>query len=163
MRLSNRRLKKRRVKHNMENYDKNSRRLTISIGNSGEYFVAGELERRDFSVAVPMSNTPVFDILAVNRKTNKQYAIQVKTTSYGKYKWIVYDKFKDSNENNNIYCVFVHLHKLDCPEYFIIPRKKVIEYLENKYKDSKVLNKTYTLSIKENDELMQYKNAWDIL
>ena len=30
---------------------------TVSIGNSGEYFVAAELERRGFTAAVPMSNT----------------------------------------------------------------------------------------------------------
>lgn len=143
--------------------EQKEKRISVSIGNCGEYFVAGELERRGFSVAVPMSNTPVFDILAVKRKTNKQYAIQVKTTSYGKYKRFVYDKFKNSNENNNIYYVFVHLHELDCPEYFIIPRKKVAEYLENKYKDSKVLNKTYTLSLNKNDELMRYRNAWDLI
>ena len=34
---------------------------TISIGNAGEYFVAGELERRGFTCAVPMSNTKDFD------------------------------------------------------------------------------------------------------
>ena len=37
----------------------------VNIGNSGEYFVAGELERRGFTVAVPMSNVKDFDILAV--------------------------------------------------------------------------------------------------
>ena len=30
---------------------------TISIGNAGEYFIAGELEKRGYTVAVPMSNT----------------------------------------------------------------------------------------------------------
>ena len=60
----------------------------ISIGNSGEYFVAGELERRGFTVALPMSNTKDFDILAINREdADKQYAIQVKTTSYKKKGW----------------------------------------------------------------------------
>ena len=43
----------------------------VNIGNSGEYFVAGELERRGFSVAVPMSNTKEFDILTINMKKNK--------------------------------------------------------------------------------------------
>ena len=52
----------------------------ISIGNAGEYFVAGELERHGFTAAVPMSNTKDFDILAINRQSYKQYAIQVKTT-----------------------------------------------------------------------------------
>ncbi len=47
----------------------------ISTGNCGEYFVAAELERRGFTAAVPMSNTKDFDILAINRETNKQIAI----------------------------------------------------------------------------------------
>lgn len=53
----------------------------ISIGNSGEYFVAGELERRGLTCGVPMSNTKDFDILAIHRETHNQYAIQVKTNN----------------------------------------------------------------------------------
>ena len=55
----------------------------ISIGNSGEYFVAGELERRGYTCAVPMSNTKAFDILAI-RRDNNQYALQVKTNKTAK-------------------------------------------------------------------------------
>ena len=51
---------------------------------AGEYFVAGELARRGFTAAVPMSNTKDFDILAINRESYKQFAIQVKTTRYKK-------------------------------------------------------------------------------
>lgn len=47
----------------------------VNTGNSGEYFVAGELERRGFTVAVPMSNVKDFDILAINRETHEQFAI----------------------------------------------------------------------------------------
>ena len=32
----------------------------VNIGNYGEYFVAGELERRGYTVAVPMSNVKDF-------------------------------------------------------------------------------------------------------
>ena len=32
----------------------------VNIGNAGEYFVAGELERRGFTVAVPMSKILIF-------------------------------------------------------------------------------------------------------
>ena len=39
----------------------------VNIGNSGEYFVAGELERRGYTVAVPMSNVKDFDLLAIER------------------------------------------------------------------------------------------------
>ena len=52
----------------------------ISVGNAGEYFVAGELERHGFTAAIPMSNVKDFDILAINRSTFKQFAIQLKTT-----------------------------------------------------------------------------------
>lgn len=64
----------------------------ISIGNSGEYFVAAELERRGYTAAVPMSNTKDFDILAINRATYKQIAIQVKTTQYKQKKWVLNKK-----------------------------------------------------------------------
>ena len=60
----------------------------ISIGNAGEYFVAGELERHGFSVAVPMSNTELFDILALNRISLRQFAIQFKTKHLTKKKRI---------------------------------------------------------------------------
>ena len=42
----------------------------VNIGNSGEYFVAGELERRGYTVAVPMSNVKDFDILAICWRLN---------------------------------------------------------------------------------------------
>ena len=66
-----------------------------NIGNAGEYFVAGELERRGFTVGVPMSNVKDYDILCIN-KNGKQFALQVKTTSYGSNKWIL------SNKNEKI-------------------------------------------------------------
>lgn len=65
---------------------------SISIGNSGEYFVAAELERRGYTAAVPMSNTKDFDILAINRETKQQIAIQVKTTQYKHKKWMLNKK-----------------------------------------------------------------------
>ena len=67
----------------------------ISTGNAGEYFVAGELERHGFTVAVPMSNVKDFDILAIDRETYKQFAVQVKTTGYKQKSWTLSQK----NEN----------------------------------------------------------------
>ena len=52
---------------------------TTSIGNSGEYFVAAELERRGFTAAVPMSNTKDFDIL----KKGNGIAFTLPITSVG--------------------------------------------------------------------------------
>lgn len=146
----------------MDLQTKKGRRLSISIGNCGEYFVAAELERRGFSVAIPMSNTPNFDILAINRQTYKQYAIQVKTTSYGANKWFVNDKVQGLEENSNMFYVFVHLHELETPTYYIIPRKQIVKYLNDKYEDKNVSKNTYMLIIK-NDEFSEYKNNWDII
>lgn len=100
------------------------KRNNISTGNCGEYFVAAELERRGFSVAVPMSNTELFDILAFDRKTHKQWAIQVKTTSSKKNKWIL-NKKSEKISNDNIIYVFVKLNELETPQYFVVPSADV--------------------------------------
>ena len=87
-----------------------SNSLNVSIGNAGEYFVAGELERNGFTVAVPMSNVKDFDILAIQRETNKQFAIQVKTTSYKQRRWTLSRKNEELEEDNILY-VFVALNE----------------------------------------------------
>ena len=104
----------------------------ISTGNAGEYFVAGELERHGFTVAVPMSNTKDFDILAINRETYKQFAIQVKTTSYKQKSWTLSQK----NENligDNIIYFFVSLNELDIPKYHIVPSKVVAKSVKESH------------------------------
>ena len=88
----------------------------ISIGNAGEYFVAGELERHGFTAAIPMSNTKDFDILAINRRNYKQFAIQVKTTKYKQKKWTL-GKKNETLIGDNIIYFFVSLNELDFPEY----------------------------------------------
>lgn len=92
----------------------------ISTGNCGEYFVAAELERRGFTAAVPMSNTKDFDILAINRETNKQIAIQVKTTRFKKKSWTL-SKKNEEIVDDNVFYFFVALNELENPEYHIVP------------------------------------------
>ena len=95
-----------------------SNEANVNIGNSGEYFVAGELERRGYTVAVPMSNVKDFDILAIHRETHEQFAIQVKTTGYKQKKWTLAKK-NEELIGDNIFYVFVSLNELDTPEYQI--------------------------------------------
>ena len=99
-------------------------RNNISTGNAGEYFVAGELERHGFTAAIPMSNVKDFDILAINRNSYHQYAIQVKTTSYKTKAWTLSVK-NESIEGDNIIYFFVSLNELNEPEYHIVPSKVV--------------------------------------
>ena len=105
----------------------------VSIGNCGEYFVAAELERRGFSVAVPMSNTELFDILAFDRKTYKQWAIQVKTTSGKKDEWTLSKKNEDIDGKDIVY-IFVKLNDLKMPEYYIVPSHDVAGYTKESHK-----------------------------
>lgn len=101
----------------------------ISTGNAGEYFVAGELERHGLSAAVPMSNTELFDILAFNRESHNQYAIQVKTSTSNKKEWIL-SKKNENIQGKNIYYVFVLLNGLDNPEYHIVPSNVIAEEIK---------------------------------
>lgn len=141
---------------------------SISIGNSGEYFVAGELERRGFTCAVPMSNTKDFDILAISRETYNQYAIQVKTTSYKSKEWTLSKKNEDLIKDNVIY-VFVSLNKLDNPEYHIVPSKIVAEQIKESHQNW--LNTLGRNGQEHNDNSIRkfsdkedvYLNKWDLL
>lgn len=105
----------------------------VNIGNSGEYFVAGELERRGFTVAVPMSNVKDFDILAIYRETHEQFAIQLKTTGYKQKKWTLSKKNEDL-KGDNIFYIFVSLNELDTPEYHIVPSKIVADTIKESHK-----------------------------
>ena len=140
----------------------------ISTGNAGEYFVAGELERHGLTCAVPMSNTKDFDILAINRESNRQYAIQVKTSSKKDKKWILNEESENLIGKNIIY-VFVSLNGIDMPEYHIVPSKIVAEQVRNthqqwlkkprkdgdKHKDNNIRN------FEDRDDI--YLNNWKIL
>ncbi len=143
----------------------------ISIGNSGEYFVAGELERHGFTAAVPMSNTKNFDILAINRNdTSKQYAIQVKTTSSGKKEWTL-SKKNESNSmiGENIFYIFVNIEEGKNPEYHIVPSAVVADFIKNNHQTW--LNTLGKNGQKHNDISMRkffdkeckYLNRWEYL
>ncbi len=105
----------------------------VSIGSAGEYFVAAELERRGYTVALPMAHTPNFDILAIHRESGQQVAIQVKTTSYNHKKWTL----KQSNEKlimDNMIYIFVSLKGLGQPEYHIVPSSVVAKSITESHK-----------------------------
>lgn len=140
----------------------------VNIGNAGEYFVAGELERRGFTVALPMSNVKDFDILAIDRDTHKQIAIQVKTTGYKQKKWTLSKK----NENligDDIFYIFVSLNELDTPEYHIVPSKIVTntikeshnKWLETPGKKGQKRNDTNIRVFLDKEDL--FFDKWDLL
>ena len=101
----------------------------ISIGNCGEYFVAAELERHGFTVALPLSNVEKFDILAIERSTQRQIAVQVKTTQHQRKEWILSEK-NESIIGDDIFYRFVSLSGLEQPNYYIVPSTIVAAYIK---------------------------------
>lgn len=108
----------------------------VHIGNSGEYYVAAELERRGFIVAVPMSDTPYFDILAVQESNhNNQISIQVKTNSKGKPDWLLSEK-NERIIGDKIFYVFVCIDKeMNPPKFYIVPSNVVAEYITRTHRE----------------------------
>ena len=142
--------------------------MNVSIGNAGEYFVAGELERRGFTVAVPMSNVKDFDILAINRETYEQFAVQVKTTRYKQKRWTL-SKKNEELVKDSIFYIFVSLNELEAPEYHIVPSKVVAETLKASHQEW--LNTPGKYGQTHNDTSIRvfwdqediYLDRWDLL
>ena len=140
----------------------------VNIGNSGEYFVAGELERRGFTVALPMSNVKDFDVLAINRETHEQFAIQVKTTGYKQKKWTL-SKKNEELVGHNIYYIFVSLNELDTPEYHIVPSNVVADTIKTAHQvwlhtpgqKGQKHNDINIRTFEDKDDT--YLNRWDLL
>lgn len=100
-----------------------------STGLSGEYFVAGELLRRGFNVAITMGNAKAIDLIA--EKNGKTFPMQVK--SIYKKKNVGWPILKSKIKQKHFY-VFVNLNgdKLTHPDFFICTsteaKRKIKEY-----------------------------------
>lgn len=81
-----------------------------------------------------MSNTKDFDILAINRETYKQFAIQVKTTGFKQKVWTLGVKNEELIGDNIIY-IFVALNELDVPEYHIVPSYIVAKTIKESHQE----------------------------
>ena len=145
-----------------------SNERNVNIGNAGEYFVAGELERRGLICAVPMSNVRSFDLLAINPETLEQFAIQVKTTGKKSKSWLLQKK-NESLYGENFFYVFVSLNNLDQPEYHIVPSEIVAKKIKSDHKkwlstpgrNGQKHNDTSNRQFRDNDD--DYLAKWGYL
>jgi len=146
---------------------KNERKNNKKIGDSGEYFVAGELSRRNYTVALTTSGTEYFDLLTVSPVSKKKCAIQVKTTE--KSTWLLNKKNEDLKEED-LYYVFVNLNKLELPSYYVVPSKIVADIIRNSHKEwlkqpnkkGEVHNDNPARTLKRTD-IEKYSNNWNLL
>ena len=142
-----------------------------------EFVTLKELERNNFTSAVPMSNTKKFDILAIdNMNSDNQIAIQVKTTTKRKLKYIKWMLNKKSEYmiGNNIFYVFVVFdgkNSLDKPDYYIVSSEVVAQSIKQRHIQFLSTSKRNGEPHKDIDmrEFIvligedEYKNKWNIL
>ena len=89
---------------------------------AGEYFVAGELYRRGFSVGMTVGNAKAIDLFA--NKDGVHSSIQVKALRNKKS--VGWPMMKDRVQNGIIY-IFVNLNNQAIPDYYICTAKEARE------------------------------------
>jgi hypothetical protein len=112
---------------------KTGRLNKVLTGVAGEYFVAAELSRRGYVASLTLRNTRGIDILASNADATRSVGIQVKTNSGRKPHWLLSQK-AESDTAENLFYVFVDLNGIEAPEYYVVPRAKVAEYVSKNHK-----------------------------
>lgn len=90
-------------------------------GLAGEFFVAGELLKRNMQTSITFGNAKAIDIFAYNPNTGVTHTVQVKALRYKNY----FPLNRSAIEVNHVY-VFVILNKPGTEvEYFIVPGAKL--------------------------------------
>ena len=149
-------------------------------GSAAQFFVAGELCRRNLVAVVTMGNTPNTDILCSNVEGTKFVHIQVKTYEPGHKKVAVGAK-AEKDFGPNFVWVLSGIPKENCAadfEYYVIPSSVVAKnvreghekWLATPGKKSQKHNETsiriIDLPPKSSNtgwKIDEYKNRWDII
>ena len=108
------------------------------VGLAGEFLVAGQLCLRGYVASLTLKNYPGVDIFALNPRTSKQVAIQVKTikvspgrrtpaTAYPQGAYFIHESV---DEHPDRPFVFVAIASLDQVDYFIVPGLSVADISE---------------------------------
>lgn len=121
-------------------------------GLSGEYFVAAELYRRNWSVGITLGNTKAIDMFA--EKNDKAIAIQVKTIQRKQSSsWMI----SAENVKKNCFYVLVNLNidTMQMPDCYIFTPEEVISMV----KQYKEIGNVELTKVKSTKSL----NAWEKL
>ena len=140
----------------------------INTGNAGEFFVAGELTRRGFTVALPTTKVENIDILAMDPRTMKTFSIQVKTNKKGDAHWLLSQK-NDTLQSSTMFYVFVDLNETSSPRYHIVPSSIVAKDVSTRHREwlaapGKNGKKHKDSSMRQFvDKDNQYEGHWDLI
>lgn len=105
-----------------------------SIGRAGEFVVAFELERHGFTAAALFANAKDFDILAIDKKSDAEIAVQVKTSWNRTRQWVLAPKAEEI-KRDNVFYVFVSLNGGDVPSLYIVPSAIVADAVRKDHRE----------------------------
>jgi len=136
---------------------------------AGELYVAAELSKKGYVASASLGNTKDIDVLVSNQEFTRQVNIQVKTNQFEKREWL-FDKQADVISEDNFFYIFVNLRgEFERPEFFIVPSKKVSEYLKKSHLEWQKNPKRYEQPRKNGktrkfmDPQHKYLEKWDFL
>lgn len=151
-----------------------------SRGNASQFFVAGELCRRDLVALVTVGNTPNTDILCSNKEGTKFVPIQVKTFVPGNRTCSVGLKSEKDYGDNFIWVLggIPHATQNKPFEYYVIPSPVVTDnvsrahkmWLSSKGKNDRVRKDSSVRVIPlppfksySGWSIEEYRDRWDII
>lgn len=128
------------------------------VGLCGEYFVAAELLKRNFQVAVTLGNAKSIDLIARNETTKTSYNIGVKTL---RKKPNCFTLHTSKLEENTIY-FFVYLNDENQePDYYILTGTELLSNILHYYGASyRRVDNRETIN---HGPLKIHKSRWDKL
>jgi len=147
--------------------------LGTLVGNAGEYFVMGELLRRECIAALAPRNAPAFDILAT--RGGRTVRIRVKTRSAAKADkwqwtakadWTIFPELGDADDDFTVLVTLPEDTK-ERPAYYVVPTALVDGRLrwrqvEFEKRGGSPENRHRCLILKEDAEwLAELGDAWD--
>lgn len=127
-------------------------------GLSGEYFVAAELLKRNYQVAMTIGNAKTIDLFATDEITGKSYLIQVKTLRKKPNCF----SLNTSKVKSNVIYFFVYLNSQeDNVEYYILKGKELLQRKKHYYGAS--LGRKDGRETVNHGPIKEHKNCWSAL
>jgi hypothetical protein len=133
---------------------------------AGEFFVAGELQRRRVSAAVTYGNAKAADVVAFSRDGKRVVVIEVKSTS--KDKWVVGGTVPRPSDQPWVF-VKIPATQVDSPSFFVLKQSELHDLLapddemyRSKYRAKHGVPFTGkgVVSLKES-MILHFKDKWD--
>ena len=125
-------------------------------GISGEFFVAAELAKRNFQVALTLGNAKGIDLFATNQITEETFEIEVKTL---RKKPNCFTLKPERVKPKKIF-VFIYLNEKEIsPEFYVLKGEELLPDMKHFYRASLDVNRPTV----NHGPLQIHKGRWDKL